>query len=82
MPHPMPVPIYRRRFLARIGDVSRAYSKQPFNATNDAADRSANNRPDGTGLLVSDIGSMRDAVGNALRLRHERRAKRYDTGYE
>jgi hypothetical protein len=82
MPHPMPVPIYRRRFLTRIGDVSRAYSKQPFNATNDAADCSANNRPDGTGLLVSDIGSMRDAVRNALRLRHERRAKRYDTGYE
>ncbi len=82
MPRPMPVPIYGRRFLARIGDISRANSKQPFDAADDAADRSANHRPDGTGLLISDIGSMRDAIRNALRLRREWRAKRYDTGYK
>jgi hypothetical protein len=82
MPHPMPVPIQARRFLGRIGDVSRAYSKQTFDAADDATDGSANHRSDGTGLLVADIGSMRDAVRNALRLRREWRAKRYDTGYK
>ena len=37
-------------------------------------------RPDGTGLLISDIGSMRDAIRNALRLRRERRNERCGDG--
>jgi hypothetical protein len=53
----------------RIGDVSGAYSQNAFDAADNAADRAADHRPDRAGRLITDIGAMRDAVGDALRLR-------------
>lgn len=45
-------------------------------AANDAADRATDHRADRAGGVVAHIGAMGDAVGNALRLRRERRNQR------
>lgn len=83
MSHAVPVAIHRPRLSRRIGNVGRSNSQRAFEAADNAANSTAHNRPDGAGLLISDIRAVRHAVGNALRLRGERTSERYgDAGCE
>jgi hypothetical protein len=72
----MPVIIDARRSFGISSIIARPNSEHAFNATDDATDRPADNRADRSGFLTSHISAVRDAVGNALRLRGERRCKR------
>ena len=67
MSHPFSLVIHTRRLL-RIGAISGIDSEQGFDASNDAADRAANDSPDGPRASVALIYPMRDAAGNALGL--------------
>jgi hypothetical protein len=67
MSHPISVAIHARRFL-RVGAISGIDSEQGFDASNDAADRAANDGPDRPCASVTLIHPMRDAAGNALSL--------------
>ena len=67
MSHPFSLVIHTRRLL-RIGAISGIDSEQGFDASNDAADRTANDGPDRSCASVTLIHPMRDSPGNALRL--------------
>lgn len=47
-----------------------------FDAADDASNRPAHHCTDGSGRLVSYVSAMRDAIGNALRLRRKRASQR------
>jgi len=70
----------RVRFLSRIGGIAGSDAEHAVDTADDATDRSADDRSDGAGRVVAHIGAMGDAVGNALRLRGERRNERCGDG--
>jgi hypothetical protein len=74
MPHAVPVAI-DARLRDRIVGVGRLDAENALEAADDTTDRTTNNRADGSGRLISHIGAMRGAAGNALRIRGERRSK-------
>jgi hypothetical protein len=75
MPHyAMPVMSARRSF--RIGGVDRSDPEQAFDAADNAANRSADDRSDRPRCIHADGTAMGDALGNALRLRRERHGER------
>jgi hypothetical protein len=80
MPHTMAV--IHGRLSARIGGCDGVNAENAgdaaFNATNDTADRAADDSPDRSGGIVADVSTMGGAVGNALRLRGGQR--RGDSG--
>lgn len=77
MPDPPPMVVMGEARSPRIGGiVNGPDSEQAVDAADDAADRSADHRTDRSRRAVALINSMRYAVGNALRLRRERRTKR------
>ena len=59
----------------RIFGVDRPHPEQTLDAADHAANGAAHDRADRPRRVVADIGAMRDAVGNALRLRRERRCE-------
>jgi hypothetical protein len=67
MSRPISVAIRVWRFL-RIGAIPGVDTEQGFDASNDAADRAANDGPDRTRTSVALIHPVRDAAGNALSL--------------
>jgi hypothetical protein len=79
MPDPTPMTI-RAQPRRRIGDVAGADAEQAFDAAENAADRPANDRSDGPCRAAAHINSVRDAVGNALRLRREWACEQGDGG--
>ena len=80
MSHAVAAVIHRRGLFGRIGGIARSDSERAIDAADDATDRSADDRSDGSGRVVAHIGAMGDAVGNALRLRGERRNERCGDG--
>src|SRR5580700_421622 len=68
------------RFLRRIGGVAGPDAEHAIDTADDATDRTADDRSDGSGRVVAHIGAMGDAVGNTLRLRRERRNERCGDG--
>jgi hypothetical protein len=73
MPDAMAIEV---RLLRRIGGVSGSDAEHAIDAADNATDRTANHRADRASRVVAHIGAMGDTVGNALRLRRERRNER------
>ena len=67
MSRPISVAIHARRLL-RVAAIPGIDAEQGFHAANDAADRAANDGPDGPRAPVALIHPVRDAAGNALSL--------------
>lgn len=77
MPQRSPVAMHPGRRL-RVGSVGRLDAEQALDAADDTADRAADDGPDRSRGLATLIDTMRDAAGNTLRLRRERRSERRD----
>ena len=71
MSRPISVAIHARRFL-RVAAIPGIDAEQGFHAANDAADRAANDGPDGPRAPVALVHPVRDAAGNTLGLGRHR----------
>jgi len=72
----------RRRLgvLAIARAVMLVDAKYAFDATDHAADGTADHGTDGASAAIAFIDPMRNATGNALRLRHQRRRESQNSG--